>query len=89
MSIVVTAASGHLGRLVVRDVLRRGIAPDHVVAGARSLPAVKDLADTGVRTVVLDYDQPDTVEAAINGVCRRSQRCTIGDPIQALRSAAS
>ncbi len=66
MSIVVTAASGHLGRLVVQDLLRRGIAPDHVVAGARSLPAVKDLADAGVRTVVLDYDQPDTVEAAVS-----------------------
>ena len=66
MSIVVTAASGHLGRLVVRDLLRRGIAPE-VVAGARSLPAVKDLADAGARTVVLDYDQPDTVEAAVSG----------------------
>ena len=66
MSIVVTAASGHLGRLVVHDLLRRGIAPDHVVAGARSLPAVKDLTDAGVRTVVLDYDQPDTVEAAVS-----------------------
>ena len=31
MSIVVTAASGHLGRLIVHDLLRRGIAPDHVV----------------------------------------------------------
>ncbi len=67
MSIVVTAASGHLGRLVVQGLLRRGIAPDGIVAGARSLPAVKDLADAGVRTVVLDYDQPDTVEAAVSG----------------------
>jgi NAD(P)H dehydrogenase (quinone) len=66
MSIVVTAASGHLGRLVVQDLLRRGIAPDGIVAGARSLAAVKDLADAGVRTVVLDYDQADTVEAAVS-----------------------
>jgi NAD(P)H dehydrogenase (quinone) len=66
MSIVVTAASGHLGRLVVHDLLRRGIAPDGIVAGARSLPAVKDLADAGVGTVVLDYDQPDTVEAGLS-----------------------
>jgi len=66
MSIVVTAASGHLGRLVVQDLLRRGIAPDGTVAGARSLTAVKDLADAGVRTVVLDYDRPDTVEVAVS-----------------------
>jgi NAD(P)H dehydrogenase (quinone) len=66
MSIVVTAASGHLGRLVVNDLLRRGITPDHVVAGARSLPAVKDLADAGARTAVLDYEDPSTVEAALS-----------------------
>lgn len=66
MSIVVTATSGHLGRLVVQDLLRRGVAPGDIVAGARSLTAVKDLADAGVRTVVLDYDQPDTVEAAVS-----------------------
>jgi NAD(P)H dehydrogenase (quinone) len=66
MSIVVTAASGHLGRLVVQDLLRRGIAPAGIVAGARSLPAVKDLADAGVRTVVLDYDQPDTVDTVVS-----------------------
>ena len=66
MSIVITASSGHLGRLVVHDLLRRGIASDGVVAGARSLPAVKDLADAGVRTAVLDYDQPDTDATAVH-----------------------
>jgi NAD(P)H dehydrogenase (quinone) len=66
MSIVVTAASGHLGRLVVHDLLRRGVAPTDIVAGARSLAAVKDLTDAGVHTAVLDYDQPDTVEAAVS-----------------------
>jgi NAD(P)H dehydrogenase (quinone) len=65
VSIVVTASSGHLGRLVVQDLLRRGVAPGDIVAGARSLEAVKDLDDAGVRTVVLDYDQPKGVEAAV------------------------
>ena len=66
MSFVVTAASGHLGRLVVQDLLRRGVAPANIVAGARSLEPIKDLAETGVRTAVLDYDQPDTVAAAVS-----------------------
>jgi len=66
MSIVITAASGQLGRLVVQDLLRRGVAPADVVAGARSLDSIKDLAEMGVRTAVLDYDQPDTVGAAVD-----------------------
>lgn len=66
MSIIVTAASGQLGRLVVSDLLHRGIATADIVAGARSLNSVKDLAETGVRTAVLDYDQPDTVTAALS-----------------------
>jgi NAD(P)H dehydrogenase (quinone) len=65
MSIVTTAASGQLGRLVVSELLRRGVAPDDIVAGARSLDSVKDLAEVGVRTAVLDYDRPDTVAATV------------------------
>jgi NAD(P)H dehydrogenase (quinone) len=66
MSIAITAASGQLGRLVVQDLLRRGVAPADIVAGARSLDSVKDLAETGVRTAVLDYGQPDTVAGAVS-----------------------
>ena len=66
MSIVITAASGQLGRLVVQGLLRRAVAPADIVAGARSLDSIKDLAETGVRTAVLDYDQPDTVAAAVS-----------------------
>jgi NAD(P)H dehydrogenase (quinone) len=65
MSIVVTATSGHLGHLVVTDLLNRGVAATDVVAGARSLGAIADLAEAGVRTAVLDYDDPSTVEAAL------------------------
>jgi NAD(P)H dehydrogenase (quinone) len=66
MSIVITAASGQLGRLVVQDLLRRGVAPADIVAGARSPDSVKDLAQAGVHTAVLDYDQPDTVATAVS-----------------------
>lgn len=65
MSIVVAATSGHLGRLVVTDLLRRGIAPDQIVAGARRLNAVADLAEQGVRTQRIDYAEPQTVEDAL------------------------
>jgi NAD(P)H dehydrogenase (quinone) len=65
MSIVVTATSGHLGRLIVEDLLDRGVPAGDIVAGARKLDAITDLADAGVRTAVLDYDDPAAVEAAV------------------------
>jgi NAD(P)H dehydrogenase (quinone) len=66
MSIVVTATSGHLGRLIVQDLLTRGVPAADVVAGARSLDAIADLAAAGVRTAVIDYADPATVEAALS-----------------------
>ena len=56
MSVVVGVASGHLGRLVVAQLLARGLAPDEIVATARSVERISDL---GVRTAVFDYDAPD------------------------------
>lgn len=66
MSIVVTGATGHLGRRVVEELLERGVAPHDVVAGGRALERIADLADRGVRTVRLDYDDPATVDAALS-----------------------
>ncbi|MEG9225474.1 NAD(P)H-binding protein [Aeromicrobium sp. Sec7.5] len=65
MSIVITATSGHLGRLAVRDLLARGVTPSDIVAGARSVDSITDLAVAGVRTTVIDYDRPETVQAAL------------------------
>ena len=72
MSIVVTATSGHLGRLIVRDLLARGVPAADVVAGARSPDAVADLVAAGVRTAVIDYADPATVEAALSAADTRS-----------------
>lgn len=65
MSILVTGATGHLGSLVIDALLARGIAPDHIVAGARDTSRV---TQTGVQTVRLDYNDPATVEAAFDDV---------------------
>src|SRR4051812_20015240 len=37
-----------------------------IVAGARNLDAISDLAATGLRTARIDYDEPDTVAAALS-----------------------
>jgi NAD(P)H dehydrogenase (quinone) len=60
MAIVVTGATGRLGRLAVEALLERGVAPAEIVATGRSLDKIADLADRGVRVERLDYlDVPD------------------------------
>jgi NAD(P)H dehydrogenase (quinone) len=56
MSIIVTGASGHLGRLTVESLLERGTDPASIVATGRSTEKLADLAARGVRTEVLDFD---------------------------------
>jgi len=68
MTILVTGASGHLGRLAIEALLERGVAADTIVAGARKPEVLAELAERGVRTVELDYTQPDTIAAALVGV---------------------
>ncbi|SEE87202.1 SDR family oxidoreductase [Ruania alba] len=68
MTIAVTGASGHLGRLTVLALLDRGVPAGEIVAMARRPESVTDLADRGVRTVVADYDDPTTLSTAFVGV---------------------
>ncbi|HET6948925.1 MAG TPA: SDR family oxidoreductase [Acidimicrobiales bacterium] len=68
MTILVTAASGHLGRLVVEALLERGAAPADVVAAARDTAKIADLAARGIRTVELDYARPETIAPALEDV---------------------
>jgi NAD(P)H dehydrogenase (quinone) len=67
MSIVVTGATGHLGRLVVESLLQRGIPAGEIVAAGRNLDKIKDFADRGVRTVAIDYADPESLKAAFAG----------------------
>ncbi len=66
--VLVTGASGHLGRLIIDALLARGAAPSDIVAAARDTAKVADLAASGIRTVAFDYDRPDTITAALDGV---------------------
>jgi NAD(P)H dehydrogenase (quinone) len=62
MSIVVTGATGHLGRLTVEALLGHGVDPAEVVATGRSVEKLSDLAERGVRVERLDFDDvPTTV----------------------------
>ncbi len=45
MPIVVTGATGELGRLTVEALLRRGIPAADIIATGRDIAGIKDLAD--------------------------------------------
>ncbi len=70
MSIVVTAASGQLGRAVVTSLLDRGAAPADVVATSRRPESLADLADRGVQVRRADYSEPATLTEALAGAER-------------------
>ncbi|MEU6811013.1 SDR family oxidoreductase [Streptomyces sp. NPDC046831] len=61
MSIVVTGATGHLGRLVVEQLLEK-VPADQVTAVVRTPEKAADLAGRGVRLAVADYNAPETFD---------------------------
>ena len=68
--IAVTGSTGHLGRLVIAALLDRGVPADQVVAIARSPEKAADLAARGVVVHEGDYDRPETLDPALDGVDR-------------------
>lgn len=64
--IVITGASGQLGRLVI-DQLLKSVPADQLVAAVRTPASVADLAAKGVVIREADYNRPDTLESAFAG----------------------
>jgi NAD(P)H dehydrogenase (quinone) len=65
----VTGATGKLGRLVLDELLQKADAGD-IVALARDPSALSDYADKGVQVRRADYDEADSLKAALQGVDR-------------------
>ncbi|MFD7685353.1 NAD(P)H-binding protein [Streptomyces sp. NPDC059781] len=61
MSIVVTGATGHLGRHVVDQLLEK-VPAEQVTAVVRNAEKAADLAGRGVRIAVADYNAPETFD---------------------------
>ncbi|SCG52995.1 SDR family oxidoreductase [Micromonospora humi] len=70
MSIAVTGATGQLGRLIVTALLDRGVPAGEIVAIGRDTDRLAELAGRGVVTRSADYDDPDSLRAALAGVDR-------------------
>ena len=67
MTIVVTGATGNLGRLTVEALLRRGVPADQIVATGRHVDKLDDLAARGVTVRRADYTDPASLRQAFEG----------------------
>ncbi|WP_182901132.1 SDR family oxidoreductase [Microbispora sp. H10830] len=67
--IVVTGATGHLGRLVVEELAVR-VPASRIVAAVRSPEKAADLAERGIQVREADYDRPATLGPAFEGATR-------------------
>jgi len=67
MSIVVTGATGKLGRGTVEALLARGVPAGQIVAAGRDADRLAELAGQGVPTARIDYNDPTTLKEAFSG----------------------
>ena len=67
MSIVVTGATGQLGRLVVESLLERGVPAADITAVGRSAEKLTELYALGVAVAVADYKNPASLHDALAG----------------------
>ena len=68
LNIMVTGASGHLGQLVVQELIRSS--KNKIFAGSRNLEKIKAFADSGVTLRSLDFTAPSTLKDAFKGIDR-------------------
>ncbi|GAA2871344.1 SDR family oxidoreductase [Paenarthrobacter ilicis] len=70
MSIVITGATGQLGRHVVEALLERNVPAGDIVATGRSVEKLADFAERGVTVQEMDYENPASVAAALKGATK-------------------
>ena len=68
--ILVTGASGQLGRLIVANLIQRGTPANQIVAAVRSSEKAQDLAEQGIIVRQADYTDTASLTTAIEGVKR-------------------
>jgi NAD(P)H dehydrogenase (quinone) len=88
MTIAITGAAGHLGRLTAQLVLER-VPADEVVLVTRRPDAIADLADAGATVRHGDFDEPEALPGAFAG-CERLlliSADTVGERVRQHRAA--
>ncbi|AGY57563.1 NAD(P)H-binding protein [Gloeobacter kilaueensis] len=89
--IVVTGASGQLGRRIVEQLLKR-IAPERIGVSVRDPAKAADLAGCGVRVRAGDFADPESLRASFEGatqvlITSSNARVYGGDPLVQHRNA--
>ncbi len=87
LTLLVTGASGHLGRLAVEELLARGAS--RIIAGTRDPAKLSDLAARGVEVRKVDFNDPASLEAAFAGIDRMLIVSTDGIGIRVAQQTAA
>lgn len=69
--IAITGSTGQLGRLVIKELLKK-VPAEQIVAVVRSPAKADELTQRGVQVRQGDYDQPDTLIAAVIDAAKRA-----------------
>ncbi len=67
--IVITGATGHLGRLVVEQLLQR-VSPSELAVVVRNVEKAADFRECGIDVRHADYEEPETLRAAFEGATK-------------------
>ncbi|MBN1500586.1 MAG: SDR family oxidoreductase [Spirochaetes bacterium] len=78
MKILVTGATGKLGRKVVESLLK-SVPPDQLAVSVRNPAKAEDLKNLGIDVRHGDFDQPETLDKAFAGIDRLLIISTDGD----------
>ncbi len=70
MSIVITGATGQLGRHVIEALLQRNVPAAEIVATGRSIEKLADFEAHGVQVKPMDYADPASVAQALQGASK-------------------
>lgn len=69
MKILITGATGQLGSQIIEQ-LRQRIHAGQIVAGVRKVEQAARLREQGIEVRYADYDVPESLEAAVQGITR-------------------
>ncbi|ACI59558.1 NmrA family protein (plasmid) [Rhizobium leguminosarum bv. trifolii WSM2304] len=69
-TLLVTGAAGHLGRLVLDNLLASGTEPSRIIAVSRDTAKLADYAAKGVQTRKADFEDSASLDAAFAGADR-------------------
>ncbi|MBD9647718.1 NmrA family NAD(P)-binding protein [Ensifer sp. ENS09] len=69
-TLLVTGATGQLGKLVLDQLLASGVAPSRIIATSRDTAKLADYIARGVQARVADFDEPASLDQAFAGADR-------------------